>query len=708
MKPTNLLVKLGILLTGLFLFYSSVFAQPSPANDNDPRKTGLPELTPEEIMVIENTHPKVIKVKLNKMGLERANEHRHKKKIPLLSPEAAVKDGEEIETITGATSGSTSGELPPSSLEILPDSVDNSTLKYFPPIRSQGSISSCGSFSGAYYAMTYMLAKARDLDAKTGGDAFRLSPKFAYNLVNGGSDSGSWYYWVYNLGIKHGLASWSDFPYDSNYRAWPVNPDVWRAAISRRFDRFGYVASTNTDAGMLLVKQMLLDGYVFNIPTYINSWQYKLSSNDPLTTADDALAGKSVCYWVNGQNGYHAMTVVGYNDHIWVDINNNGLVDLGEKGAFRIANSWGTGWGEAGFAWMAYDALKNPSAVLGAPSSGRTLGWSPATAHWVLARPAYTPTFLGQFSLNHLKRNQLGMTLGVSDTTRTTPSTVWSPSYALSYAGGAYAFNGTTTALDGEFVFDFTDIVPSTSGAYRFYLGMRDSTAGDAATLKSFKLIDVANGTVLSSSTVPQTADGGAQIYARVDHDYSNGNTAPVAVMMSNPTSGYAPVAVSFDGSPSYDSDGTLTGYSWDFGDGVTANGVAVNHTYNNAGNYTARLMVTDNMGGTNTNSAVISVAADPNTLTAPSNLTGSAASQIVSLGWNDLTVNESGYYIERAVKNKGSTSSFQRIGQTGPDVTSYQETMLSSGTFVYRVHAFNTTTGQVSGYSNTVNVRVR
>ena len=72
------------------------------------------------------------------------------------------------------------------------------------------------------------------------------------------------------------------------------------------------------------------------------------------------------------------MTVVGYNDDIWVDINSNGFVDPGEKGAFRIANSWGTGWGEGGFCWMSYDALKNPSAVSGGPGANRTYRWEPA------------------------------------------------------------------------------------------------------------------------------------------------------------------------------------------------------------------------------------------------------------------------------------------------------------------------------------------
>ena len=206
--------------------------------------------------------------------------------------------------------------------------------------------------------------------------------------------------------------------------------------------QYGYVSDTNQDSGIQMVKEMLLNGYILNFPTYINSWQWKTISNDPsATTADDAFVGKKCAYWVNGTAGYHAMTVVGYNDDIWVDINGNGYVDAGEKGAFRIANSWGTGWQEDGFAWMAYDALKNPSAVIGGPSTSRVLGWSPARAHWVTATTSYQPSMVAEFTLNHLKRNQLRLTLGTSDPAATLPSVTWQPKMIYSQ-GGAYAFDG--------------------------------------------------------------------------------------------------------------------------------------------------------------------------------------------------------------------------------------------------------------------------
>jgi PKD repeat protein len=53
----------------------------------------------------------------------------------------------------------------------------------------------------------------------------------------------------------------------------------------------------------------------------------------------------------------------------------------------------------------------------------------------------------------------------------------------------------------------------------------------------------------------------------------------------------------SFDGSSSFDPDGTITAYSWDFGDGTSGSGQSVVHTYAQAATYTVTLTVTDNSG---------------------------------------------------------------------------------------------------------------
>ncbi len=74
---------------------------------------------------------------------------------------------------------------------------------------------------------------------------------------------------------------------------------------------------------------------------------------------------------------------------------------------------------------------------------------------------------------------------------------------------------------------------------------------------------------------------------------------APLAVFIATPTTGEAPLTVSFDASGSSDPDGTISQYEWDFNnDGtVDATGVTVTHTFSTAGLYTVVLTVTDSTG---------------------------------------------------------------------------------------------------------------
>ena len=51
---------------------------------------------------------------------------------------------------------------------------------------------------------------------------------------------------------------------------------------------------------------------------------------------------------------------------------------------------------------------------------------------------------------------------------------------------------------------------------------------------------------------------------------------------------------VTFNASGSYDADGTVTRYAWDFGDGESATGAVADHAYDFPGRYTVRLEVSD------------------------------------------------------------------------------------------------------------------
>src|SRR5207247_1172773 len=72
-------------------------------------------------------------------------------------------------------------------------------------------------------------------------------------------------------------------------------------------------------------------------------------------------------------------------------------------------------------------------------------------------------------------------------------------------------------------------------------------------------------------------------------------NRSPVANAVSD-QSGILGSAVTFRGSGS-DQDGTVTSYTWDFGDGASAAGATASHAYATAGTYTAKLTVTDDRG---------------------------------------------------------------------------------------------------------------
>ncbi|MBN2354876.1 PKD domain-containing protein [candidate division KSB1 bacterium] len=73
-------------------------------------------------------------------------------------------------------------------------------------------------------------------------------------------------------------------------------------------------------------------------------------------------------------------------------------------------------------------------------------------------------------------------------------------------------------------------------------------------------------------------------------------NAPPVAIAGKD-TKGAIDEPLTFDGSASYDSDGSIILYSWDFGDGSRKEGVQVTHAYKSSGNYIVSLTVQDDSG---------------------------------------------------------------------------------------------------------------
>ncbi len=151
------------------------------------------------------------------------------------------------------------------------------------------------------------------------------------------------------------------------------------------------------------------------------------------------------------------------------------------------------------------------------------------------------------------------------------------------------------------------------------------------------------------------------------------------------------------------DADGTVTNYTWDFGDGYAgsiqsgANLTNASYAYRYLGLYTITLTVQDNQGYSNTNAAEVNVnvyGAIPND---PIDLIATPNGETqIDLAWTDKAYNEEYTIVER----KPDGGSFSPLAIVAAPITSYSDTPVTPGaTYTYRVAATNE--NGISDWSN-------
>jgi PKD repeat protein len=135
-------------------------------------------------------------------------------------------------------------------------------------------------------------------------------------------------------------------------------------------------------------------------------------------------------------------------------------------------------------------------------------------------------------------------------------------------------------------------------------------TFGDGATGVGETVNHVYNAGGTFTVTLTVTDDRGA-----TDEDTTTAtieaNEAPIAVIVA-PESAAIGASIRFDGSDSYDPDGTIATYDWDLGDGTQATGPQRDHSFDAAGVYTVTLTVTDDKGAVGTAEHDVTVAEGP------------------------------------------------------------------------------------------------
>ena len=404
----------------------------------------------------------------------------------------------------------------------LPDFVDNSQNEYFPAIDSQGDLGACVSWGQTYYQFTYMMN--RSMGVKTTPDN-TFSPSFNFNIINGGRGTGAWDKDGYNIMKEIGSVPLCEVAYNTKeWNDWFATEEVWKEAMKYRIKNYTYlkdIGMANSsitspyDSDLLAIKTLLFQGEVLGVTTSIYSWDVEYIKAHPDVPENDKYAGEYIVRLCDKSGQGHRLVLVGYNDNIWTDVNDNNKVDSGEMGAFKVANSWGTERHNEGFMWIAYDALNMTSCVEGCPVSGN---YRPAALHdfvtiEVLPYDSDTGLYL-RYTLNTADRSQGKVYATATHLDGTEYTLEIGPKRMHGMTFNKYSYDGTTNANDGTMVFALTnivpDITPETLHEYTWSIKFEDTTAdGKVFTVKNMEVVDDSTGRISKpENTYPIRLDG--------------------------------------------------------------------------------------------------------------------------------------------------------------------------------------------------------
>ncbi|HEV3218252.1 MAG TPA: C1 family peptidase [Candidatus Acidoferrales bacterium] len=203
----------------------------------------------------------------------------------------------------------------------LPPAVDLSAS--MPPVGDQGSQDSCVAWSTAYAARTYLERMELKGQWNVAIPAAQFSPAFLYNqIARGNCSSGITVVSALNLLIAEGAATLTMMPYTDQSCA--GQPSLQVAQMAAQFKISGYRTINTQDLNA--IKAHLAAQMPIIVAMNIDNAFMGLGPNQNWTTSGPV-------------TGSHAMVVVGYND---------------AQHAFKLINSWGTGWGTGGYGYVDY------------------------------------------------------------------------------------------------------------------------------------------------------------------------------------------------------------------------------------------------------------------------------------------------------------------------------------------------------------------
>ncbi len=168
----------------------------------------------------------------------------------------------------------------------------------------------------------------------------------------------------------------------------------------------------------------------------------------------------------------------------------------------------------------------------------------------------------------------------------------------------------------------------------------------------------------------------GGQAFVTTSWQRVNNPDRPPIAVISAPSEGLVKQPIKFDGGRSRRGDNDISKYRWEFGDGATAEGKEVSHTYNATGSYKVKLKVIDTKGLENKTSVTIKINQDLTANTPPiAEISGPAQAKVGELLTFDGSRSQSLSPIVRYDWNFGDgvLASGQKVGHNFTVAGSYR-----------------------------------
>ena len=492
-------------------------------NDTQQYATGRIPATEEQLSAFKKPENEIGEVKLNAEALA---EVQQETSSPLMfSSLQPAEPGNEVLSEAELENHST---VLTATMETLPKACDNSTKEYFPSIKSQEQTNSCVSWAFGYYQMSNNTGRVR-------GTKQIFSPGWIFELINNGENRGTSEAVVASLLYSYGIPKY--YNTNLNYR-WASTADIWEGAIANKINRFLYLDMSKADS-ITKLKKILLNGDVVNFGTFMGNLVYNKCSGT--YNSEDIIVGYNDL--PIDLSSSHELTIVGYNDNVKIG---STIV-----GAFKVANSWGTDWGNDGFVWVSYDAFLEIC--------------DGDMVYYLEPQSSYTPLLLAEISMNVSARNEIGLKIGIENS-ENTKSVAIEPDlldmgesddgeyllfegyrFALNFPDEKTArnFQGDSGAKDATVMIDLTPFILNApeskngDGTFNFIVELEDNNSNNYINqLKGFKIIDrVNNREVASTENFPKYANGTtvtANLDCRVEPKILRNNQTLTATFNNN------------------------------------------------------------------------------------------------------------------------------------------------------------------------------